>query len=343
MPYRRDGSTKWWITVAGVRQSSRTADYDAAKALEAKLNHEAWKREHMDIEPAHSWKESVVKYLQEHRHAASYSTIVQRLRWWDAHLGKVEDIRKITRDVVDKAMHKHRTITALPSPGNTTANKYVIVVGAVLNAACREWGWTQSSPKLRRYPEPEHRREYLQLDEWRRLETELPAHLKPPARFALATGLRKSKVFGLTWDQIDKRNRSLTTTGNATKRGNTIPLNKTALAVLEEISASPVRHLKRVFTYKGAPLADYGDAFYKARERAGLPDFTWHGLRHTFASWLGQSGASETVIDQLGGWAEKDTRSIYTHLGVESLRPYSEVIDRVLDHSATQSGISISA
>ena len=61
--------------------------------------------------------------------------------------------------------------------------------------------------------------------------------------------------------------------------------------------------------------------------------FTWHGLRHTFASWLGQSGASEIVIDQLCGWAEKDTRSIYTHLNVESLRPYSEVIDRVLETS----------
>ena len=32
--------------------------------------------------------------------------------------------------------------------------------------------------------------------------------------------------------------------------------------------------------------------------------FTWHGLRHTFASWLGQSGAPEMVIDQLCGWAE---------------------------------------
>lgn len=330
MPYRREGTRKWWITVDGVRQTSGTDDYEAAKALEAKLNHEAWKREHMEIEPAHHWKEAVVKYLSEHKHAASYSTIAQRLRWWDGHLGKVEDIRKITRDVIDRTLHKHRTITALPSPGNTTANKYVIVVGAVLNAACREWAWTQSSPKLRRYPEPDHRREFLSIEEWQRLESELPEHLKLPARFALATGLRKSKVFGLTWDQIDKRNRSLTTKGNAIKRGNTIPLNKTALAVLDEISSSPVRHLKRVFTYKGVPLADYGDAFYKARDRAGLPDFTWHGLRHTFASWLGQSGASETVIDQLCGWAEKDTRSIYTHLGVESLRPFSEVIDRVL-------------
>ena len=59
--------------------------------------------------------------------------------------------------------------------------------------------------------------------------------------------------------------------------------------------------------------------------------FTWHGLRHTFASWLGQSGAPEMVIDQLCGWAEKDTRGIYTHLDVEPLRKYSEIIDKKLE------------
>lgn len=327
----------------------------------------------MDVAPARSWQDAVVKYLAEREHKPSYDTIKQRLVWWHQFLGEVQDITKITRDLVDQHISAHRPITKDPSPANTTANKYVIVVGAVLNAACREWGWIPSSQIMRRYPEPEHRYEFLTVEEWRKLEKELPEHLLRAATFALATGLRAGKVFGLEWSQIDFQQRSLRTRGNRIKRGNLIPLNRTAMAVLDEIKASPIRHISRVFCYqwpgkdaagrpngKIAPLNDYGKAWFKAMDRAGLGEykqwtdeagkkhtdwtgFCWHGLRHTFASWLGQSGVSETAIDQLCGWAEKDTRSIYTHLDVESLRRWCEVIDTRLaahfEHTALSTNL----
>lgn len=361
MPYKREGTRKWWIIVGGIRQSSGTEDREAAAALESKLNHQLWMQETMGLEPAHSWKEAVVKYLHERQHKASYETIKQRLLWWHPFLSDISDISTITRDMVDKLIQAHRPITPEPSPGNTTANKYVIVVGAVLNAACREWAWTKSSPKFRRYPEPDHRREFLRVDEWHKLESELPDHLRLAATFAVATGLRAAKVFGLEWNQIDFQQRSLRTTGNKTKRGNLIPLNETAMGVLAEIQARPIRHLTRVFTYRGKPLEDYGKAWFKAMGRAGLGEykqwtdeegkkhtkwegFCWHGLRHTFASWLGQQGASEMVIDQLCGWAEKDTRSIYTHLNVDALRPYCEIVDNLLSRTVlAQSGVSESS
>ena len=302
----------------------------------------------MGARPPKSWKDAVVKYLHERAHKPSYDTIVQRLIWWDKHLRNVHDLRIITRDMIDSILMQHRHTTPIPSPANTTANKYAGGVGAVLTAACREWGWIESTPKLRKYPEPDHRRDWLSIDQWRRLESELPAHLLYPARFALATGLRAGKIFGLEWNQIDFKNRSLTTQGNEIKRGNTIPLNQTALNVLEAVRSSGTIHLKRVFLYNGEPLQDYGAAWHKAMERAGLGklvitkengkvsrkwegDFNWHGLRHTFASWLGQAGVPETALDQLCGWAEKDTRSIYTHLNVDTLRPYAEIIDKRLN------------
>lgn len=290
----------------------------------------------MGTKPPKSWKEAVVKYLKERQHKPSYETIVQRLGWWSPHLRQVHDLKNITRDMIDTLLSKHRGITALPSSANTTANKYAGSVGAVLTAACREWGWIESTPKLRKYPEPEHRRCWLSIEQWRALETELPSHLLLPARFALATGLRAGKVFGLEWGQIDVANRSMTFSGNAIKRGNTIPLNRTAMGVLEDVKAQDAVHLQRVFLYAGEPLQDYGAAWYKARARAGLANFPWHGFRHTFASWLGQNGCPETALDQLCGWAEKDTRSIYTHLNVETLRHYAEIIDRLLRTKSAQ-------
>ncbi|MRR49329.1 MAG: site-specific integrase [Rhodocyclaceae bacterium] len=354
MPYKRSGTRKWWIVVKGVRQSSGTEDYEDAAALENRLNLEVWKQQHMGVKPPKSWKEAVVKYLKERQHKPSYDTIVQRLGWWSPYLKGIHDLRNITRDMIDQILTRHRTVTALPSSDNTTANKYAGCVGAVLTAACREWGWIESTPKLRKYPEPDHRRNWLSVEEWRKLEKELPAHLLLPARFALATGLRAGKVFGLEWNHVDMKHRSMTFTGNAIKRGNTIPLNQTAMNVLDEAKRQGTVHLQRVFMYEGEPLQDYGLAWYKAMERAGLGkltltkegwktkrawegEFNWHGLRHTFASWLGQNGTPETALDQLCGWAEKDTRSIYTHLNVETLRPYSEIIDKLLGTKSAQS------
>ena len=75
MAYKREGSQKWWITVNGVRQSSGTESEEDAKALEAKLNHQVWLEQKMGFKQTRTWKEAVVKFLNESNHKASYSTI----------------------------------------------------------------------------------------------------------------------------------------------------------------------------------------------------------------------------------------------------------------------------
>jgi integrase len=284
--------------------------------------------------------------LKESQHKASYDSIKQRLGWWDGLLGDLADIRTIDRDMIDDYIVANRPVTGVASSANTTANKYSKVVMAVLNQAHDEWKWIDGVPKFRYYPEPPHRRAWLKVEQWRKLEKQLPDHLRLAATFALATGLRKGKVFGLEWSQVDLAERTLTTYGNDVKLGVVIPLNDTAMGVLQEIASKPVRHLTRVFSVNGEPIQAYGKAWFKAMHRAGVGEyklwrvdgklkskwtgFTWHGLRHTFASWLGQSGIAEMYIDQLCGWAEKDTRGIYTHLDVEHLRPFAKIIDAKL-------------
>jgi len=81
----------------------------------------------------------------------------------------------------------------------------------------------------------------------------------------------------------------LTHKGTGNKLGNVIPLNETAMAVLNELRASQVRHMTRVFTwmkpkklndvltYTVEPLNDYGRAWWKALARAGLGNYDADG------------------------------------------------------------------
>lgn len=362
MPHKRRGSEVWQIRVQGRRLSSETTDHAAACALEKKLNSDAWAAEKFGEKPPKAWTELVEKWEHERGHKASWSDDERMLAWWTQHFSGVKDIRKIDRESVDRIILRHRpgVQPRVACSANSTANHYVNLLSAMLNAACREWSWTESSPKLRRYPIPDGRDRWLTVEEWQRLHIELPQHLKNAAAFAVATGLRAEKVFALEWSQVDTKGRKLTFKGTANKLGNTIPLNDTAMGVLLGIRKSELLHFTRVFcwlkprkdgdllTATVEPLQSYGMAWWKAQERAGLGrfaddgaggtrwegDFTWHGLRHTFTSWLAQAGVPDGVIDRLGGWSggakRGKTRERYTHLNVEHLRPYAAVIDRVL-------------
>ena len=58
--------------------------------------------------------------------------------------------------------------------------------------------------------------------------------------------------------------------------------------------------------------------------RAGIKDFRWHDLRHTWASWHVQSGTSLHELQQLGGWSDYDTVLRYAHLSSDHLQKAAE-------------------
>jgi integrase len=261
------------------------------------------------------------------------------------------DIRRITRERGDDLILENRPVKpAERVPANATANRHVATLSAMLNAAHEEWAWVEYAPSLRRYPEPEPVDVWLSVPEWRKLAVALPTHLARLATFALATGLRERKVFGLEWSQVNLKERWMGFKGTDNKLGNVIPLNQTAMAVLTEVAALPVRHRTSVFLYKGQPMKCYGKAWYKALVRAELGNwneerewhgFHWHGLRHTFATWLRHGGAPDWAIDALGGWSRSATRERYSHVAVEALRPHAAIIDTLLAQTNGQGSVQV--
>jgi integrase len=324
--YRRGSKGIWWERVGGVRKSSGTADKKDAQAYFASLTKQAWEQDRMGLKPPKSWEQAVVRYLTECKGQASYHYKVAVLREWGELLGRPKDIRSITRDRIDALLEP----TDEPSPRNSTLNHKTSILHHLLTKACEEWDWIERKPKFRHYPSPEPRNLWLTAAQWQSLSTALPADLRSFCTLALATGLRSSTLTGLKWSQYDASRRLLTVSGRGNKRANPIPLNQTAIAVLEARRRAQTVHLTRVFPeFNDCPIHQRPGAWRKVRQIPGLERVGPHVLRHTFASWLAQAGVEREKRAYLLGHATRDTHDIYTHWG-DSLRPAVEVIDKIL-------------
>jgi integrase len=149
-------------------------------------------------------------------------------------------------------------------------------------------------------------------------------------RFALATGLRQRNVARLEWSQVDIERRAAWIHADQAKARKAIPvaLNDTAVAVLKRQAG---KHPQFVFTYSGRPVGQVNTKAWKnALRRAGIEDFRWHDLRHTWASWLTQSGVPLNALQEMGAWQSSEMVRRYAHLAPEQFQRYAEVVDSLI-------------
>ena len=69
----------------------------------------------------------------------------------------------------------------------------------------------------------------------------------------------------------------------------------------------------------------------KAVAQAGLVDFRWHDLRHTWASWHVQAGTPLHALQEMGGWSTMEMVQRYAHLSAAHLVDHAE---RIATHSS---------
>ena len=138
--------------------------------------------------------------------------------------------------------------------------------------------------------------------------------LRAVIRWSLATAMRAGEIAGLTWGQIDTKQRSahLPVTKNGTAR--TVPLSREALAVLESI---PRRIDGSVF---GMSANAIRLAWQRARAAAGIEGLTFHDLRHEAISRLFERTDLDAMeIAQISGHRTLSMLSRYTHLRAHRL------------------------
>ena len=325
--YKR-GKT-WWVNFTSpngerVRRSSGTEDKKQAQEYLDRLKVELWRVHKLGEKKRRTWQEAVVRWLRETEHKADHNNDIAKLRWLDQFLGG-RYLDEIDRDLIDR-IGDIKKQEASPS----TANRYLALLRSILRMTRDEWEWVERVPRVRLYPEPKIRVRWITREEAAVLLRELPAHLADMAVFTLATGLRQSNVSYLRWDQVDMVRGFAWVHADQSKSGRAIavPLNEDALSILQKRRGV---HPEYVFTYADNPVArTTTKAWAAALSRAGIQNFRWHDLRHTWASWHVQSGTSLQELQELGGWASFEMVLRYAHLAGDHLQGAAKRIQGTL-------------
>ncbi|WP_257620207.1 site-specific integrase [Janthinobacterium sp. NKUCC08_JDC] len=265
-----------------------------------------------------TWDDAVGRWVLEKADKASFHSDLCILKWLEPHLSGMP-LHHINRTVVDALTLKK----VQSGVANGTVNRMLALLRSILRRAVLEWEWSFSVPRVRLLREPTRRVRYLTYDQAQRLLEELPAHLAEMAAFSLATGLRKSNVTGLQWEQVDLL-RGLAWVHpdqSKSRRAIPVPLNADAMRVL---ALRVGRNPRFVFALKGDSIARINNSAWKnALKSADIADFRWHDLRHTWASWHVQNGTPLNVLQELGGWESPQMVRRYAHFSAEHLSVYS--------------------
>jgi integrase len=315
--YRR-GRIYWAdiATASGkrIKKSLGTSDRIAAQEAHDKLKHELWKVEKLGEKPLKTWDEAALQWLKEKGGKRTLAQDGMMILRYSAYFEK-RYINTLTAEEI------HR-VTAKITNGDTSYNRHLALMRGILLRAERHWRWIERAPALTLKREQKRRIRWLTAPQADRLLAELPEHLADMVEFSLHTGLRQANVTGLTWSQVDVVRRVAFVASDDFKNGNdhAVPLNEVAMGVIRRRIGT---HDTHVFTFKGKSVTQVNTkAFRNALARAGIEDFRWHDLRHTWASWLAQAGTPLHVLQELGGWESEAMVRRYAHLSREHLAEY---------------------
>jgi integrase len=194
-----------------------------------------------------------------------------------------------------------------------------------------EWGYLKANPlkSVKFLKEPPGRLRYLTREEMNALIAACSHHLKPIVITALHTGMRKSEILGLRWQDVNFAARMITIRQTKNNEPKVIPMNQTLYAELQSLP----RHLHSDYVFCNEVGERYDEvkrSFHTACRRAGIKDFRFHDLRHTFASHLVMRGVPLRTVQELLGHKTGQMTLRYTHLSTPHLQEAVTILETAL-------------
>jgi integrase len=302
-----------------------------------------WSAEQTRIENG-TWHEQTPKSVTFERALKlyrEYSTVQNRshrsyvepaLSVWEAHIKPSTLLAKVTTALVEDVKLRRAQAVA-----HATVDKDLAVLKAFFSW-CMARNLAASNPmsRVKFFNEDNSRLRYLTEDEYNRLikaaKTIESPRLAEKILLSVHTGLRRGSLFHLRWDNVDFLNRRVRIPRTKSGRPHAIPLNATVVTTLQALFTERVPDCPYVFAHTagrnaGQPVKDVKNGFHTALEIAEIKDFTWHDLRHTFASWLIMKGASLRSVAELLGHRGLRMVMRYAHLSPAYLSSEVALLD----------------
>lgn len=282
------------------------------------------------------------------------------LRRWEKLLGP-STLSRLSPDLINDTLRKlaaegdarrknngqGATADTPERPKSRKTMKHYRDLLALLFSHAKKWGWIGSDPMEGVRPITKLRNErtrYLDEEERKALLAACKAshnpQLYPIVVFALSTGARKGEILGLTLDDVSlERDVAIfRNTKNTDTRA--VPL----VGHLKEVLKKQIRWSKSQYAKQkdtatkrwlfpgqdGTKPIDIRNPWEKARDQAELVDFRFHDLRHSTASYLAMSGASQLEIAEVLGHRTLQMVKRYAHLSESHVKGLVEGLDKEL-------------
>jgi integrase len=320
---------KWWIQLRQdnrlVRISTGTSNKKLAQEIEAKTKTELVEGKYFDKGQGNkkTFKDMADKYMTEYAIEKPRDS-KRRDQTSLKHLLPVF-ANKYLSQITPNRINTYKIQRRNEGASAYSINHELAFAKHAFNLAIKEWEWIKDNPftKVSMEKLPSGRVKYLEQDEFNRLYETCDDILKPIVLIAVNTGMRQDNILSLTWKQVDL-NRGVITLEH-TKNGERLclPMNDKVKILLTELKK--VRHINSDYVFHdktGSKLSasTVQHSFHRACKEAGIQDFRFHDLRHTFASWLVQSGVDLYTVQKLLGHQTGDMTRRYAHLAPDNLR-----------------------
>lgn len=209
-----------------------------------------------------------------------------------------------------------------------SVRKELIALKHLFRLVCGEWKLLHraanpcldvTAPKVH-----DERKQHLSPDQFRRVLAASPEAMRPIFALLTATGMRRGELLGCKWKYIDGQRILLPTSKNDEPKE--IHLNGFAQQVLASI---PEGEPDDVLFPDVSPEA-VSMAFHRVCALLKISDIRLHDLRHTFATWLRQSGTELDVIASQLGHRDLRMTKRYARIAASQVRQAVATLDAML-------------
>jgi integrase len=160
--------------------------------------------------------------------------------------------------------------------------------------------------------ENNRRDRWLTAEEEENLLKVCPSWLGELVIFALNTGMRVGEIISLKWKGVDLFRKTVTVFRSKNKEPRTIPINETVFEMLK--NKVKVRSISGLVFHSPfhtkLHITSIDHAFKKALKMAGIENFHFHDLRHSFAT---RSGRDLYKVQRLLGHKSPTMTQRYAH------------------------------